>query len=72
MLYEVITSNRSSATLLGANSAFAPTVSIHCPDGGLAALMGIDVDGVISKTFIISGILAGAAGVMWGVHNGLT
>lgn len=36
-----------------------------------AALMGIDVDSVISKTFIISGILAGAAGVMWGIHNGL-
>lgn len=36
-----------------------------------AALMGIDVDAVISKTFIISGILAGAAGVMWGLHNGL-
>jgi branched-chain amino acid transport system permease protein len=36
-----------------------------------AALMGIDVDSVISKTFIISGILAGAAGVTWGIHNGL-
>ena len=36
-----------------------------------AALMGIDVDSVISKTFIISGILAGASGVMWGIHNGL-
>ncbi len=36
-----------------------------------AALMGINVDGVISKTFIISGALAGAAGIMWGVHNGL-
>lgn len=36
-----------------------------------AALMGIDVDSVISKTFVISGILAGAAGVMWGIHNGL-
>jgi len=34
-------------------------------------LMGIDVDSVISKTFIISGVLAGAAGVMWGIHNGL-
>ena len=33
--------------------------------------MGIDVDSVISKTFIISGLLAGAAGVMWGVHNGV-
>jgi branched-chain amino acid transport system permease protein len=37
----------------------------------VAALMGIDVDGVISRTFIISGALAGAAGVMWGVHLGL-
>ena len=36
-----------------------------------AALMGIDVDSVISKTFIISGVLAGSAGVMWGLHNGL-
>jgi len=36
-----------------------------------AALMGIDVNSVISKTFVISGILAGAAGVMWGIHNGL-
>jgi branched-chain amino acid transport system permease protein len=36
-----------------------------------AALMGIDVDAVISKTFLISGALAGFAGVMWGIHNGL-
>jgi len=40
-------------------------------DKPTAALMGIDVDGVISQTFIISGMLAGAAGVMWGLHNGL-
>lgn len=37
----------------------------------VAALMGIDVDQVISRTFIISGALAGAAGVMWGIHLGL-
>lgn len=37
----------------------------------VAALMGIDVDRVISQTFIISGVLAGAAGVMWGIHLGL-
>jgi branched-chain amino acid transport system permease protein len=36
-----------------------------------AALMGVDVDGIISRTFIISGVLAGAAGVMWGIHLGL-
>lgn len=37
----------------------------------IAALMGIDVDGVISRTFAISGALAGAAGVLWGLHNGI-
>ena len=36
-----------------------------------AALMGINVDQVISNTFIISGALGGAAGVMWGIHNGI-
>jgi branched-chain amino acid transport system permease protein len=39
-------------------------------DKKTAALMGVDVDGTISRTFIISGALAGAAGVMWGIHNG--
>jgi branched-chain amino acid transport system permease protein len=37
----------------------------------VAALMGINVDGIISQTFILSGALAGAAGVMWGIHLGL-
>ncbi len=41
-------------------------------DKKTAALMGIDVDAIISRTFIISGVLAGAAGVMWGLHNGIT
>ncbi len=36
-----------------------------------AALMGIDVDDIIMKTFAISGTLGGAAGVMWGIHNGI-
>ena len=40
-------------------------------DKDTAALMGIDVNQTISNTFIISGALAGAAGVMWGLHNGL-
>ncbi len=40
-------------------------------DKQTAALMGIDVNQIISRTFIISGALAGAAGVMWGLHNGL-
>lgn len=40
-------------------------------DKKTAALMGVNVNTVISRTFIISGALAGAAGVMWGIHNGL-
>ncbi|MCJ7736954.1 MAG: branched-chain amino acid ABC transporter permease, partial [Anaerolineae bacterium] len=40
-------------------------------DKEIAALMGIDVDRVITTTFAISGVLAGAAGVMWGLHMGV-
>jgi branched-chain amino acid transport system permease protein len=40
-------------------------------DKQIAALMGINVDRVIANTFAISGALAGAAGVMWGLHMGI-
>ena len=40
-------------------------------DKQTAQLMGINLDRVTSQTFIISGVLAGCAGVMWGIHNGL-
>jgi branched-chain amino acid transport system permease protein len=40
-------------------------------DKQISALMGIDVDGIIGRTFAISGAMAGAAGVMWGIHNGI-
>jgi branched-chain amino acid transport system permease protein len=40
-------------------------------DKQIAALMGINVDRVIVNTFAISGALAGAAGVMWGLHMGI-
>lgn len=40
-------------------------------DKKTAALMGVDVDATISQTFMLSGALAGAAGVMFGIHNGL-
>jgi branched-chain amino acid transport system permease protein len=36
-------------------------------DKDTAALMGVDVDRVIMITFAIGGVLAGAAGVMWGL-----
>jgi branched-chain amino acid transport system permease protein len=40
-------------------------------DKKTASLMGINVDRVIRNTFVISGLLAGAAGVMWGLHMGI-
>jgi branched-chain amino acid transport system permease protein len=40
-------------------------------DKETAALMGIDVNQVIARAFAISGALAGAAGVMWGLHIGI-
>jgi branched-chain amino acid transport system permease protein len=40
-------------------------------DKDTAALMGVDVDRVIGNTFAISGLLAGAAGVLWGLHMGV-
>ena len=40
-------------------------------DKQTAAIMGINVDQVISLTFVISGAMGGAAGVMWGIHNGI-
>ena len=46
-------------------------------DAPTAALMGIDIDKTISRTFIIGGALAGAAGFLFGTafvvlqHHGL-
>ncbi len=40
-------------------------------DKQTAALMGINVDRIISNTFVLSGAMGGAAGVMWGIHNGI-
>ena len=57
--------------LLVQKSKLGKAMRAVASDKNTAALMGIDVDAIISRTFIISGALAGAAGVMWGLHNGL-
>lgn len=41
-------------------------------DKEAAAMMGINVNRTISITFLLGGILAGAAGVMYGLFNGIT
>ena len=57
--------------LLVQRSRFGRAMRAVAEDKQTAALMGINVDQVISLTFIISGALGGAAGVMWGIHNGI-
>lgn len=57
--------------LLVQRTRFGRAMRAVASDKATAALMGIDVDGVISQTFLISGLLAGAAGVLWGIHNGI-
>jgi branched-chain amino acid transport system permease protein len=41
-------------------------------DKEAAAMVGINVNRTISITFLLGGILAGAAGVMYGLFNGIT
>jgi len=51
------------------NTRLGKSMRAVAMDKNTAALMGINVNQTISNTFIISGLLAGAAGVMWGLHN---
>ncbi len=41
-------------------------------DPETALLMGVNVDGVVVMTFFVGGLMAGAAGFMWGVYFGQT
>ena len=37
-------------------------------DPETAALMGVDIDGIIVLTFFVGGLMAGAAGLLWGMY----
>jgi len=52
-------------------SRFGRSMRAVAEDKQTATLMGINVNSVISKTFALSGALGGAAGVMWGIQNGI-
>jgi branched-chain amino acid transport system permease protein len=54
-------------TLLVARSKLGKAMRATAYDREAAAMMGIDVDRVIASTFFIGSVLAGAAGVMFGL-----
>jgi|SRR5579884_145477 len=54
-------------TLFVARTATGKAMRAVSVDAEAASMMGIDIDRVISITFLLGGALAGAAGVMWGV-----
>lgn len=60
-----------SLYILVQRTRFGRAMRAVAEDKQTAALMGVNVNYVISTTFVISGALGGAAGVMWGIHNGI-
>jgi branched-chain amino acid transport system permease protein len=58
--------------LLVSRTKFGKSMRATAYDREAASMMGIDTDKVIAMTFFIASMLAGAAGVMFGLYLGVT